>query len=214
MRKSLFATIALFFFALIGLAYVLASGPERLPEFDYSRYLPESQYLAPVRIAVIEDLRCPGCRKSHMEVLPKVLDLVERTDFAVVHIPYPVARVDSLALNVMAQTYAIYHGRLPSEVNALLFEADAPRLSMAQAENLLLSRYGAIDSTLRADLELAAERTLRENVRYLRSLGIGTVPTVIVNGVVLHAPRAEVLAEQIRAAFPQPLAAAPELGVH
>lgn len=201
MPKSAYATLLVFVFAISGLAYVLASGPERLPEFDYARYLPASELDAPVKIAVIEDLRCPGCRIAHMEVLPKALEFsASEPAPALVHIAYPVARTDSLALNVLARSYARHHRRDVGEVNDLLFAADSPRLSLEQAEQLLEQRYGAIDPQQRGSIEQAVEKQLREDIRYLRSLGISTVPTVIVNGTVLHGPKAEVLAEHIRAA--------------
>jgi protein-disulfide isomerase len=203
MPRSALLSALVFVLAFSGLAYVLASGPEQMPEFSYARYFGESAQAAPVRIAVIEDLRCPGCRKSHVEVLPRALsELADEVQPELVHITYPVARSDSLELAVLAQTYARYHERPGAEVSALLFEADAPRLSLKQAEDLLLKRYGAVDPDERKAIEDAAEKQLREDASYLRSLGIASVPTVIVNGVVLHAPRAEVLIEHIRSAQP------------
>lgn len=208
MPKSALLSALVFALAFSGLAYVLASGPEQMPEFSYSRYFAESAQAAPVRIAVIEDLRCPGCRKSHVEVLPRALsELADEVQPELVHITYPVARSDSLALAVLAQTYARFHERPAAEISALLFEADAPRLSLEQAEEVLLKRYGTVDPARRPAIEQAAEKQLREDAGYLRSLGIASVPTVIVNGAVLHAPRAEVLIEHIRSAQSNSLAA-------
>jgi len=201
MPKSVLLSLCIFALALAGLVYVLVSGPTQLPEFSYSRYFSDSAQPAAVRIAVIEDLRCPGCRKSHVEVLPRALsEFAGELQPEVVHITYPVARSDSLAMAVLAQTYARFHARSGAEVSGLLFEADSPRLSLDQAEALLLKHYGPVDPEQRSGIEQAAEKQLKDDASYLRSLGIGSVPTLIVNGTVLHAPRAEILIEHIRTA--------------
>lgn len=198
MRKSLLSTIVVCVLALLGFAYVVLSGSSQIGDFNYARFSAEGSGDAPVRIAVIEDLRCPSCRRHHLEVLPKVLDKYTPAQRPTVYYaPYPVTRSDSMALSVKAQSYATFHHRPLHEVNQALYEADSTRLSLDEAESLLARRFGAIDAAGRAALDAESERTLRENARYLSSLGIASTPTLIVNGVVLQGPKSEVLQQHI-----------------
>lgn len=198
MRKSVVSTLIICLLALAGFGYVALSGSSQVGDFNYARFSADRSDAAGVRLAVIEDLRCPSCRRHHLEVLPKVLQRYAPAQRPVVYyVPYPVTRSDSMALGIKAQSYAAHH-RVPlHEVNQALYEADSTRLSLDEAEALLARRFGAIAPDARAALDAESERKLREDARYLSSLGIASTPTVIVDGAVLQGPKAEVLQEYI-----------------
>jgi protein-disulfide isomerase len=200
--KSLISTAAVVLLALLGFAYVALSGSPRIGDFNYARFTAEGSSTAPVHIAVIEDLRCPSCRRNHLDVLQKVLPRYTPTQQAVVYyVPYPVTRSDSMALSVKALSYADFHKRPFSEISLALYKADSTRLSLDEAEALLAREFGPIAADARAALDAQSQERLREQNRYLSSIGIVSTPTVIVNGAVLQGPKAEVLAEYIEKAL-------------
>lgn len=202
MLKPLISTLAVALLALLGFAYVALSGSPEIGDFDYARFTAEGSDTAPVRIAVIEDLRCPSCRRNHLDVLSKILPKYTPAGQAVVYyVPYPVTRSDSMALSAKALSYASFHKRPFSEISLALYQADSTRLSLDEAEALLAREFGPIPADARAALDEASQQQLREQNRYLSSIGIVSTPTVIVNGAVLQGPKAEVLDEHIEKAL-------------
>lgn len=202
MRNTVVSTLLVLGLAAAGFAYVALSGAATVEGFDYARFEPVGDAAAPVKVAVIEDLRCPSCRKTNLEILPQALgEYVARRQVVVYHVPFTFTRSDSLALGVLARSHSVHHGVPLHEVNAALYRADSPRLSLEAAEALLVERFGEVAADAREELERVAAQRLRDDGKYLARLGISQTPTVIVDDVVLHAPAAALLRQHIELAL-------------
>jgi protein-disulfide isomerase len=190
--------IAIGVFSLLSITHVITADNAQIDDFDYQRFPMQGAADAPVKIAIVEDFRCGGCRKVHKKLLPILIkQYVDSGQVALHYVNYPVLKPASLKLAAMVSVYAQHYDLDYWQVADTVFAQEGVKTPVKKIAAALEETYGVIEQSQRDVLDRQARTYFEQSKTYILDLGITQIPTMIVNGVVLKAPGKALLFDRI-----------------
>lgn len=145
---------------------------------------------SPRLIQIIKDYKCPNCRTFELEHLDEIIDLAQRSGFAIEFIDYPFLSErfklpvnDSHEASMAAMcTYSVKGFPAYREFSHQLYQQQAEESEVWAEQSLFRKIAPDFAATMASCDKQAVRRTIASNIDAVKASGVIGVPAVLVNG--------------------------------
>lgn len=161
--------------------YIAMPSKTMLNDFDYALFIERTNQGDGLKVAVISDFRCVGCKVAHQKILPLIEQEYSKQHIDWYYAPFPVLGTDS---QIIAEQ-AILASRISQtpywQVAEYVYSIITPDMTSSAIAAKLEQQYEFEFSHIAANDKQAVEDLLQITSAHINGLDIRTVPSFVVN---------------------------------